>query len=53
MISPDPIIRSPGQPTAGVMFCIRARLYRLRNALYEGHGFSRALKSDSNVGFSP
>jgi hypothetical protein len=27
------------------MFCIRARLYRLRkNALYEGHGFSPAVK---------
>ena len=23
------------------------------NALYEGHGFSRAVKRDSNEGFSP
>jgi hypothetical protein len=37
-----------------LMFCIRARLNSLRkNALYEGHGFSRAGKSHSNEGFSP
>src|SRR5580693_3146134 len=31
-----------------------ARLYGLRkNALYEGHGFSRAVKSHSHEGFSP
>jgi hypothetical protein len=31
-----------------------ARLNRLRKkSLYEGHGFSRAVKSHSNEGFSP
>jgi hypothetical protein len=32
----------------------KSGLNRLRkNALYEGHGFSRAVRSHSNEGFSP
>jgi hypothetical protein len=42
------------QAAEKIMLCVRARLYSLRkNSLNEGHGFSRAIKSHSNEGFSP
>jgi hypothetical protein len=43
------------QAAEKLMFCIRARLYRLRknSCFVSGHDFSRAVKIENTSGFSP